>query len=84
MLFALLLIQDAPPPDREPDCAAPRRDEIIVCRNRDDERFRLRPLPDKYVRSDRAEVNVAGGKAAVEAEQGRYDPRIMVRFRLPF
>ncbi|MCH4894229.1 MULTISPECIES: hypothetical protein [unclassified Sphingomonas] len=66
------------------DCAAAPGDDIVICRRRDDARYRLAPLPDTWVRSDRAEADLAGGKLSVEAEQGRYDPRLMLRFKLPF
>lgn len=66
-------------------------DEVVVCGRRDDERFRLRPLPPPPGRTGLplAEVPLPGGaRAAVQTEQanvaGAPSNRVMVRLSRPF
>lgn len=75
-------------------CAAPARDEIIVCGNRDtNERFRLRPMRDEAAGSSalpKAELPLFGdtrAAAEVEAEEigpGLTSQRMMLRLKTPF
>lgn len=74
-------------------CAAPAGDEIVVCGNRDSERFRLRPLADAPAHGSalpKAETPLFGdtkAAAEVEAEQigpGIVSQRLMLRLKTPF
>lgn len=63
--------------------------EVVVCA-RDQESFRLRPLPgpDSDLGLPRARTSLAGGTLAAEAEQGMLAngqsvPRLMLRWRVP-
>ena len=66
-------------------------DEVVVCGRRDDDQFRLKPLPPGYQQPEglpKAQTALLGGKAAVETEQAMIGTapvnRIMVRWKLPF
>lgn len=99
MMPLLLLLQVAGPvlpaprvPAAATACPADgEADEVVVCGRRDDERFRLRPLPPPPGRTGlpMAETTLPGGaKAAVQTEQanvgGAPSNRVMVRLSWPF
>lgn len=50
------------------------------------EQYRLRPLPEKYVEPSRVVIKVPGNAALVPAiEQGRLgDGRVMLNLKIPF
>lgn len=63
-------------------------DDIVVCGTADQEQFRLRKLPPRYVEPPvRAAAQLGPGEVAVEGEQrnfpGATAPAAMVRFRVP-
>ncbi len=77
--------------ERGLECRAAPDSDIVVCADRDDERFRLRPLPVKEAAAPlRAEATLFGAAKAsadVESEplqQGLISKRLMLRFTLPF
>lgn len=97
MLFATLLALQAGPPATPPrtsagrDCPDAPGGEVVVCGRRDQEEFRLRPLPDRYEEPGvvpRAAVKLGPGQLAAETEQvdigGVPSKRLMLRFKLPF
>ena len=94
MLTTLFLLQsaispEAPLPTIVPQCAtATDSDEIVVCGNRDNRKYRLDPLPDAKPTFGKAERNVAGGKVEMVAEQGEVGGvptnRALVRFKIKF
>lgn len=101
MLIALLLDAQSvagPPaagPERLRSAPACRPDEgeageVVVCGRRDDDRYRLKPLPDGYERSavPRAETALGPGKLSAETEAaeigGVRSNRVMLRFKVPF
>ncbi|RIA45696.1 hypothetical protein DFR49_0221 [Hephaestia caeni] len=77
--------------ERALECRAAPDSDIVVCADRDDERFRLRPLPVKEAATPlRAEATLFGtatASADVESEalqQGLISKRLMLRLTLPF
>jgi hypothetical protein len=77
-------------PPVKPRCPEAAPGEIVVCA-RNDEQYRLRPLPEKFARKGEgdAQVDLGDGAAvAVEAERagvgGVISNRAMVRFKLKF
>ena len=65
--------------------------EVVVCGRRDDDGFRLKPLPERFAREDLPKVEVAlsgGASVAAEAEAGNVGGiptnRAMMRFKLKF
>jgi hypothetical protein len=93
----------APPPARkkpaldvaelELECRADAEGAIVVCAERDDMRYRLKPLPEMIEESSgppRAETALFGkAKASADLDsetlqQGQISKRLMVRLSLPF
>jgi hypothetical protein len=77
-------------PPAKPRCPEGAPGEIVVCA-RNDEQYRLRPLPEKFARKGEgdAQVDLGDGVAvAVEAERagvgGVISNRAMVRLKLKF
>lgn len=70
-------------------CVSERPDDIVVC-GRDDQPYRLAPLPEKYVSPliPKASISILGGEGAVEAEQGDVggipSKRLMTRMKWRF
>ncbi|MDR6788001.1 hypothetical protein J2Y58_001353 [Sphingomonas sp. BE138] len=82
------------PHARDP-CTAPTRGDVVVCGRRPDpERYRLRPLDDRYdpdaAALPKAETGILGGRAALAAEAeaasvgGVQSNRAMIRLKIPF
>ena len=66
-------------------------EDVVVCGDRDPERYRLRPLPSGYERdfaSMKAETSIGGGKLGVTTQQvmigGVPSNRVMIGIKLPF
>ena len=64
--------------------------DVVVC-GRNDDHYRLHPLPEQAQRDGlpKAEVRIGNAKLAAEAEQatlagGQQSPRMMVRLKMPF
>ncbi len=100
MLLSVMLMQAAvdPPPRfvlkpllAPSTCGAATDDEILVCGDRGDRRYRLNvKLDHRYDDPARAETRLFGdAKASVETESaalagGVTVPRLMVRLKIPF
>lgn len=91
----LIAIQSPPPaPPQKRDCTAPTSDsEVVVCARMEQEQFRLRPLPDRFVQrktgpgierdlGNGAKLNVYSSSEANIG--GQSDARVMMKFRIPF
>lgn len=93
-MIALLLVQTTVSPLQTPprDCpvqASQSEDggEIVVCADRDsDERYRLRPIPPRYVESREIGIGIPGvGRLEPRVEQGRLgDPQIKMTLKIPY
>jgi hypothetical protein len=100
MLTALMLLLQAGPPDAAPRPRIARpcppetpetpSGDVVVCGRRDQEEFRLRPLPDRYEAAEglpRAATKLGPGTISAETEQvdvgGFPSRRAMVRFKMP-
>ncbi len=100
MLLQAAIISGPPLPSRQP--AAPARPlspvpttpcpkgangDIVVCGSTDaNERYRLRPLPERYVDEQRLQMKL-GGNATLgsEIQQGRLgDGQVMLTLKVPF
>ena len=84
---------ETPPPavDQRPlviaKCAATTDDEITVCGSKaQNEAYRLRPLPDKYVVDRSARIKLAGGGSIAATGEARRlgDNQIKLTLKLPF
>ncbi|WP_341208452.1 hypothetical protein [uncultured Sphingomonas sp.] len=75
-------------------CRAPTGNDVVVCARRPDpERYRLRPLDDRYdadaAAIPKAETAILGGRAALAAEAeaatigGVQSNRAMIRLNIP-
>ncbi|PAX08445.1 hypothetical protein [Sphingomonas lenta] len=101
MYVALLLgLQSvAGPPAPRPERLRPAREcepgegepgDIVVCGRRDDDQYRLKPLPERYddPTLPRAEMALGPGKLSAETEAasvgGVQSNRVMLRFKVPF
>lgn len=100
MLFILTLFQatiiagppvpaNAPPaPTRVTSAQCPRdaKGDIVVCGSTDqNEQYRLRPLPEKYVEQTRLQKHLGNAVLAPSIEQGRLgDGRVMLNLTIPF
>ncbi len=85
------LLDKPPAPD---PCARPAAGDVVVCgRRADPQRYRLRPLGDRYSADaaalPKAETGILGGRAALAAEAeagsvgGVPSNRVMIRLRIP-
>ena len=99
-VVAIAMQAAAGPPDTRPKsrvAQAPMRcpeeagDDVIVCGVRDQESFRLRPLPQGFERDPRlpkAGMTIGGVGVSAEAEAGQAagggaPPRAMIRLKIP-
>ena len=91
----LLALQAAPaPPPKPPECkTSATAGEVVVCARAEQERFRLRPLPNRFEKPKTGpgmELDLGGGAKAnlystgEVSPDGKPDKRIMAKVRIPF
>jgi hypothetical protein len=76
----------SPAPVVPAPCPRDAKGDIVVCALPDqNEQYRLRPLPEKYVEQTRLQQHVGNAVIAPSIEQGRLgDGRVMLNFTFPF
>ncbi|GAA0737342.1 hypothetical protein [Sphingomonas japonica] len=92
-MLALLLVQAIATPQsaQQRDCPERSRSaedgEIVVCARTDrNERYRLHPLPERYVERRQVRLRLpGGGTVEPHVDQGRLgDPQIKATLKIPF